>query len=102
MIQMPQVAALSQLVKEAPAVGEMMTDGPVLLTAKSQRFGVLVNIEQWNQTARRLAELEMFFEAIEINDRVERGEAETVTFSALVDELGVNPQELARGAEQST
>lgn len=55
---MPQVAPLSQITKEAPTVGAMLEKGPVLLTAKAQRFGVLVSVEEWDQIAQRLERYE--------------------------------------------
>ena len=60
---MPQVASLSQITKEAPMVGAMLEDGPVLLTARTERFGVLVSVDEWNRIAARLELLEDLQEA---------------------------------------
>ena len=54
----PQTVALSQISKDAPAVGEMLKDGPVLLMNRSTSFGMLVGVEEWNKTSEYIRQLE--------------------------------------------
>lgn len=80
---MPQVAPVSQVHKEALAVGAMLTKGPVLLTARSERFGVLVDVDQWNSMCEHVHRMEMQLEALQAALRVERGEEKLVDHEAL-------------------
>lgn len=65
MIEAPQVANLSQITKEAPVVGGMLDNGPVMLMQKSNPFGMLVKVEEWNQTARQLRDMKEVFHLLE-------------------------------------
>lgn len=63
---MPQVAALSQITQAAPAVAAMLDNGPVLLTSKAQRYGVLVSIDEWNKMAESKSRFNDLEEIIEL------------------------------------
>lgn len=65
MIEAPQVANLSQITKEAPVVGGMLDNGPVMLMQKSNPFGMLVKVEEWNHTARQLRDMKEVFHLLE-------------------------------------
>lgn len=86
---MPEIATLSQITKEAPTVGNKLKDGPILLTARAERFGVLVSVEQWNSIANELSRLQDMEEVNELLrleiDRLKAEEPESEPWD--IDEL---------------
>lgn len=82
MVEAPQVAGLSQITKNAPSIGSMLSDGPVMLMQKSTRFGMLVDVEEWNDIARSLQEVQDLKDIIDMQkleiDRLKAGRPESV------------------------
>lgn len=72
MIIAPQTAGLSQITKDSLAVGNMLNHGPVMLMQKSNRFGMLVNVDEWNRTAKRLHDLQEIVEVLQKELKEER------------------------------
>lgn len=74
----PQTAPLSQVHKDAAAIGSMLEHGPVMMMRSSSSFGMLVSIDQWNQIAAALQQVIDMEETIELLkleiDRLQRGE----------------------------
>lgn len=74
----PQTAPLSQVHKDAGAIGTMLEHGPVMMMRSSSSFGMLVSIDQWNQIAAALQEVADMEEMIALLkleiDRLQRGE----------------------------
>lgn len=54
----PQIVPVSRLARDQRAVLKMLRDGPVILTQNGKAVAVMVSVETWNETVRRLAELE--------------------------------------------
>lgn len=74
-------APLSQLNKDAKAVGRKMENGPVQVMKSSSTFGVLVSAEAWNEIAQAMAQIEDMREIIELQrleiDRLKKGRPES-------------------------
>lgn len=95
----PQTMPMSAFNKTPKLVVEAVRDAPVLVMNRSEAVGMLVHPEQWNRSAKRLAELEMFFEAIEASERIDRGETTTIGFDELCAQLEIDPHEMAKGGK---
>ena len=54
----PQIEPVTRLAREHKEVFQLLENGPVILAQHSKAAAVLVNVETWNQTIRRLAYLE--------------------------------------------
>lgn len=82
MVEAPQVAPISMITKDAPSLGNMLDDGPVMLLQKSTHFGMLINVDEWNQIAlsiQKMRDLEdlIAMQKLEI-DRLKSGEPDSV------------------------
>lgn len=54
----PQIEPVTRLAREHKEVFQLLGKGPVILAQHSKAAAVLVGVETWNQTLRRLAYLE--------------------------------------------
>ena len=54
----PQIEPVTRLAREHKEVFQLLGKGPVILAQHSKAAAVLVDVETWNQTLRRLAYLE--------------------------------------------
>lgn len=59
----PQVLPVSELRNKHRAVFALLSNGPVILAQRSRAAAVLVSVEEWDQRAERLRELEWREEA---------------------------------------
>ena len=84
MIQAPQIEPVSILVRDYLTVFAKLKDGPVFLAQRSKPAAVLVSVEQWTATAKRLAELEGQMEALRVAGLIDRGEMGTIKHDDLV------------------
>jgi prevent-host-death family protein len=83
MIQVPQIEPISALVRDYLSIFAKLKDGPVFLAKRSKPAAVLVSVEDWAATARRLSQLEGLLEAKRILAAVDRGEMGTVSLEEL-------------------
>lgn len=76
----PQTAPLSQVHKNATAIGDMLESGPVMVMRSSSSFGMLVSIKQWNMIAKTVQQFTDMEETIDLLkleiDRLKSGEAD--------------------------
>jgi PHD/YefM family antitoxin component YafN of YafNO toxin-antitoxin module len=54
----PQIEPVTRLAREHKEVFQLLKNGPVILAQHSKPAAVLVNVDTWNDTLRRLAYLE--------------------------------------------
>jgi len=54
----PQIEPITRLARGHKEVLELLQKGPVILAQHSKAAAVLVNVDTWNETLRRLAYLE--------------------------------------------
>jgi PHD/YefM family antitoxin component YafN of YafNO toxin-antitoxin module len=54
----PQIEPVTRLARDHRSVLAMLSKGPVILAQHSKAAAVLVDVNTWNDTLRRLAELE--------------------------------------------
>jgi len=82
MVEAPQVAPISMITKDAPSLGNMLDHGPVMLLQKSAHFGMLVNVDEWNEIARAIQKMQDMQDIIAMQqleiDRLKAGQPETV------------------------
>ena len=54
----PQIEPVTRLARDHKEVFQLLKKGPVILAQHSKAAAVLVNVDTWNDTLRRLAYLE--------------------------------------------
>jgi len=54
----PQIEPVTRLARDHVAVFKLLRNGPVILAQHSKAAAVLVDVDTWNETVRRLALLE--------------------------------------------
>ena len=54
----PQIEPVTRLARDHTGVFKLLSNGPVILAQHSKAAAVLVDVETWNETLRRLAYLE--------------------------------------------
>lgn len=54
----PQVEPISRLARDHNAIMRLIANGPVWLTQKAKAAAVLVSVKQWDEIARRMADLQ--------------------------------------------
>lgn len=54
----PQVAPISRLSRDHNALMRMIKNGPVWLTQRAKTAAVIVSVQQWDEIAQRLADLQ--------------------------------------------
>ena len=84
MIQAPQIEPVSNLIRDYLAIFAKLKAGPVFLVQRSKPAAVLVSVEQWRETARRLAQLEGLLESKRVIEAIDRGEMGTISHDDLV------------------
>lgn len=65
MIATPQMEPVSTLIRDHKAVFAKLANGPVWLAARSRPTAVLVAVEEWDQIAARLEELQDIVDILE-------------------------------------
>ena len=84
MIQAPQIEPVSNHIRDYLAIFAKLKAGPVFLVQRSKPAAVLVSVEQWSATARRIAELEGALEARRVLAAIESGASGTISHDDLV------------------
>ena len=70
----PQIEPVTRLTRDHTAIFALLRNGPVILSQHSKPTAVLVDVETWNDTVRRLAHLERLAAGDRALQRVRAGE----------------------------
>lgn len=81
---------------------EMTKDGPVVILSRTQPKAVMVSPEEWNLKAKRLAELELFFQAMEVSSRMDADPSLGTDFDELCNRLGIDPDAIPKRDDSSS
>ena len=84
MIQAPQIEPVSNLIRNYLAIFAKLKNGPVFLAQRSKPAAVLVSLEEWTETANRLAQLEGLLASKRVVAAIDRGEMTTIKHDDLV------------------
>lgn len=84
MIQAPQIEPVSNLIRNYLAIFAKLKNGPVFLAQRSKPAAVLVSLDEWTETANRLAQLEGLLASKRVVAAIDRGEMTTIKHDDLV------------------
>lgn len=73
----PQIEPVTRLAREHKEVFQLLGNGPVILAQHSKPAAVLVDVETWNQTVRRLAYLERLAQGDQASAAIRTGHYDT-------------------------
>jgi hypothetical protein len=90
----PQIEPVTRLARGHKEIFEMLQNGPVILAQHSKAAAVLVDVETWNETLRRLAYLERMVVAERASARIRAGQYFTQEeVDAGFRKLGLDPDD---------
>ena len=73
----PQIEPVTRLARDHTAIFALLRNGPVILAQHSKAAAVLVDVDTWNETLRRLAMLERQAAVERARARIRAGEYDT-------------------------
>ena len=90
----PQIEPVTRLARDHTGVFKLLRNGPVILAQHSKAAAVLVDVDTWNETLRRLAHLERQAAGERASARIRAGEFFTQEeVDAGFRELGLEPDD---------
>ena len=73
----PQIEPVTRLARDHKEVFQMLEQGPVILAQHSKAAAVLVNVNTWNKTVRRLEYLESLALGDQASAAIQKGRYDT-------------------------
>jgi prevent-host-death family protein len=87
MYTVPEVVPISELRNKHRAVFALLGKGPIILAQRSRAVAVLVSIQEWDQRAKRLQELEWREKARQATTEARASTEPDLSFETFMAEL---------------